>query len=181
MYSEFEKIAMAKSVLEKIAQGTNPANGEVIAGESFLNDPKLVRCFYFISEVLDRVLTGLYKVKASEFFITKEQKNRVKLPEGKIGVSTFSNCINRVIDLSLSKKLTGVELNRRLKQMGILGELKIDETKSRTVTNDKSKEFGFEMEHRIFKGLEYEMVVMNDQGKKYLLENLESIMTTEEY
>ena len=181
MYSEFEKIAMAKGVLEKIAQGTDPSTGEVIAGESLLNDPKLVRCFYFIAEVLDKVLSGLYKIKASEFFITKEQKRRVKFPEGKIGVNEFSGCVNRVIDLSISKKLTGVELNRHLKQMGILGELKIDDAKTRTVTNDKSKEYGFEMERRIFNGVDYEMVVMNDQGKEYLLENLESIVTTEKH
>jgi hypothetical protein len=36
------------------------------------------------------------------------------------------------------------------------------------------------MENRKFNGVEYEMVVINDQGKKYLLDNIETIMKSEE-
>jgi len=72
--------------------------------------------------------------------------------------------------------LTGTEINKQLKKMGILGEEKLDNGKTRTVTNEKSHDYGMEMEERSYNENKYEMVVFNDWGKKFLLENFEKIM-----
>ena len=60
MASDFEKMDKAKSVMVKMAEGINPITGEQIRDESFLNDPRIIRCFYFIAEVLDNVMNGVY-------------------------------------------------------------------------------------------------------------------------
>ncbi|MCQ1530181.1 hypothetical protein [Lutispora saccharofermentans] len=184
MNEELEKIQKARLVLQKIAKGINPVNGEQIEQESFLNDPRIIRCFYYVAEVLDNVAKGAYSSRrsgpgAAKFFITPEQKARVQFPEGKIGVNEFSKCINMCIDLNESKKLTGVELNKRLKALGILSEEQTEEGKTRTVINDNSKNYGFESEKKNYNGVEYEMVMINDKGKQYLLENIEEIMKAE--
>lgn len=183
MNDEFEKMEKAKNVLQKMAKGVNPLTGEAITEHNFLNDPRIIRCFYFVSEVLDNVIQGVYRKSGSrlpDFIITPEQKQRVKFPEGKIGVNEFSRHINQCINLNESKKLTGVELNKRLKKMGILTEKIIENGKTRTITNSNSAKYGFEMENRVFNGVEYEMVVINDHGKKYLLDNIETIMKSGE-
>lgn len=182
MVSEFEKLDKAKTVLIKIAKGIDPLSGEPINEESFLNDPRIIRCFYFITEVLDNVSNGTYgkSSKMMRFIISPEQKGIVALPEGLIGVTEFSKHINMCIDQSTSKKLSGVELNKRLKKIGVLGEETNTATgKSRTVTNPDSKEYGFEMITRSFNGSEYDMVVMNDTGKRYLMDHIEEIMSIE--
>ena len=117
MVSDQEKMEKAKNILLKIAKGIDPITGETIDSNSFLNDPRMIRCFYFIAEVLDNVMNGVYSRagKLQDFIITPEQKRKVQLPEGKIGVNEFSKHINACIDPNVSKKLTGVELNRRLK------------------------------------------------------------------
>lgn len=179
MVSNYEKMDKAKTVLMRIARGINPLDGEPINDESFLNDPKIIRCFYFITEVLDNVMNGTYgkNGKLANFIISPEQKGMVVLPEGPIGVTEFSKLVNMCIDQSVSKKLTGVEINRRLKRLGVLGEETNSATgKTRTVTNSNSSEYGFEMITRSFNGSEYDMVVMNDTGKRYLMEHLEEIM-----
>lgn len=66
MNEELEKIQKARLVLQKIANGINPINGEKIEEESFLNDPRIIRCFYFVAEVLDNVTRGVYSSKRSE-------------------------------------------------------------------------------------------------------------------
>lgn len=176
---ERDKIQKAREVLLKIAHGTNPITGNEMEGEAFLNDPRIIRCFYFVADILQNVLNGSYSNrKYAVFAITPEQKSRVTLPEGKIGVSVFSKCINEVLEMT-SKQLSGLEVNKRLKQMNILGETVNSEGKSATTTNENSVKFGFELEHKVFNNREYDMVVMNDHGKKYLLENLETIMGTE--
>jgi len=179
LVTEREKIEKAKAVILKIAKGMDPLTGEMMNEDSFLNDPRIIRCFFFVAEVLDNVLKGAYSKagKPEKFVITPEQKEQVVFPEGKIGVNEFSRCINKCIDPNVSKKLTGVELNKKLKQMGILSE-EIDPVtgKTRTTINDNSYKYGFESEKRSYNGVEYEMVLINDKGKSFLLDNLEAIM-----
>ncbi len=179
MQNEFDRIEKAKAVLEKIAKGVDPLTGVAIDGESFLNDPRIIRCFYFVGEVLDNVLNGVYSARGNKllnFIITPEQKSQVRFSPGKIGVNEFSRNINECIDLSRSKRLTGVELNRRLRKMGILGEIPGEKGKTRTTLNGSSAEYGFETEIKSYNGVEYEAVVINDKGKRYLLDNIETIM-----
>jgi hypothetical protein len=179
MVNDVEKLEKARNVLLKIAKGIDPLTGEVIAADSFLNDPRIIRCFYYVAEVLEGVRNGAYAKpagRAAEFVITPEQKSQIVLPEGKIGVNEFSKRVNACIDPSLSKNLSGVELNKRLKAMGILGEQPAGTGKTRTVTNETSAQYGFELEKRSYNGVEYEMVVINDRGKQFLLDNLETIM-----
>lgn len=182
MIDNFEKIEKAKNVLQTIAKGVNPLTGEIIEEDSFLNDVRISRCFYFVAEIMDNVINGAYRTngnKLSQFIITPEQKQKVEFPEGKIGVNEFSKCVNLQIDLNRSKKLSGVEINKRLKKMGILSEVATLDGKTRTTANQKSSEYGLETEKRTFNGVEYDMVVINDKGKKYLLDNIETILATE--
>lgn len=178
MATEYEKMEKAKIVLTKIAKGINPLTGEQIRKESFLNDPKIIRCFYFVAEVLDNVINGAYSNRGKiNFVITPEQKSKVKFPEGEIGVSEFSRCINMCIDPIKSKNLTAAELNKRLKKIGILSEVLNPATgKMRTITNSNSEKYGLTMVKQSYNGVEYDKVVMNDNGKKYLLDNIEKIM-----
>lgn len=178
MVSDQEKIEKAIVVLQKIAKGVNPLTGESLNDESFLNDPRIIRMFFFVAEVLQKVRNGTLsnRNKPTKFFITTEQKQKVRFPAYKIGVNEFSKCVNECIDLNESKRLTGTELNKKLKILGVLSEEKLDTGKTRTTINEDSIKFGFEIERRVYNGNEYNMVVINDVGKKYLLDNLESIM-----
>ncbi len=174
-----DRIQKGREVLLKIARGANPITGNGMEGEAFLNDPRIIRCFYFVADVLQNVLNGSYSNRKNAFFvISPEQKSMVRFPEGKIGVNVFSKCINEVLEMT-SKQLTGMELNKRLKQMSILGETVNNEGKTATTTNEHSNKYGFELEHKVFNNREYDMVLMNDIGKQYLLENLETIMGVE--
>jgi len=176
---EKEKLDKASEILRKMANGINPLNGEPLAEGSFLHDPRMIRCMYFIQEVLNRAIDGQLKTSANKlgaFVITAEEKLRVELPQGRIGVNEFAKCVNRVIDLNNSKKVSGLELNKRLKKMGVLEEEMLADGKTRTVAGAKSQEYGIETEKRNYNGNEYEMILFNDLGKKYLLDNLEVIM-----
>jgi hypothetical protein len=182
MNPEKEKLLKAGEVLNKIANGMNPLTGESIVQESFLQDPKIVRCLFYTKDILQKLAEGGFQPghRPPGFAITPEEKNRVELPPGKVGINEFARCVNQVIDNNRSIKLTGVELNKRLKKMGILTELPGQNGKTRTTVNAKSKDYGIELEKRSFQGNEYEMVLFTEKGKKFLLDNLEKIMKAEE-
>lgn len=179
MSLEREKIEKAREFVKKLASGVSPLNGEQMANDTVLNDPKMIRFFYYIQEILDMALDGRLRPGAeiaTEFVITPGEKDKVRLSQGKIGVNEFAKCVNKVIDPNRSRKLTGMEINRRLKKIGILGETVLEDGKKRTALTERSGEHGIECEKRTFNGNEYEMILFNDTGKKYLLDNLEKIM-----
>jgi hypothetical protein len=179
MILEREKLAKAKEIVQKMAGGINPLNGAQIENDNVLNDPKMVRCLYFIQDVLEMAIDGRLRTSAdapADFVVTPSEIDRIQLPPGKIGVNEFAKCVNKVIDLNRSKKLTGMEINRRLKKMGALGEKVLDDGKKRTAMNERSHDFGIESEKRNFNGNDYEMILFNARGKKFLLDNLEKIL-----
>lgn len=179
MAQEKDKLVKANEILRKMANGDNPLTGEQLEEGSFLHDPRMIRCLYFIQEVLNRAIDGQLRVSACKletFAITADEKRMIQLPPGRIGINEFAKCVNRVIDLNKSRKVSGVELNKRLKRMGILSEESLEDGRKRTLPGENPQDFGIEMEKRNYNGSEYEMVLFNDRGKKYLLDNLESIL-----
>ena len=142
MLTEREKIDKAKAILGRIAEGTDPVSKDAIDQESFLLDPRMIRCFRFIMGILDEAEPS--SQSKSPFTISPEQKSNIELPQEKIGVNAFCQCVNACIDVNRTKRLTGAELFKRLKKRGILGEEKTEAGRTRTVTNDASFEYGFE-------------------------------------
>ncbi|MEN6350081.1 MAG: hypothetical protein ABFD08_11875 [Syntrophomonas sp.] len=176
---EKEKIIKAKEILNKIANGFNPVNGAPIDADCFLQDPRIIRCLFFVQQVLNEVVEGSINRnsrKIDRFVITAEEKSQVQFPQENIGVNQFARCINSVIDLNRSRKISGVEINRQLKKMGILAEEQLDDGKKRTAINENSCKYGIVTEKRSYNGNEYDMVCFNDIGKKFLLDDLEKIL-----
>lgn len=71
--------------------------------------------------------------KLAQFVITAEEKSNVHFPLGNIGVNQFAWSINSAADLNRSRKITGAEINKQLKKMGILAEEILADGKKRTI------------------------------------------------
>lgn len=178
MYQETEKLTKVKETIEKIASGINPLNGAKIEKGSFIYDDEVSGDLIYAAQKLNKLIAWEHNKQLKnvlDFVISKEQMENIKLPDKKIGVNEFAKCVNQVIDTSISRKISGVEINKRLKEMGILGEEQEDKHK-KTIVNDNSSKYGIEIEKRNFNGKEYEAIVFNEDGKKFLLDNLGKIM-----
>ncbi len=182
MNLDIEKIKKARIVLDKMANGINPIDGSKIEKESFLEDPRIIRCLFYVNEILQMTIDGSLADKNLDrkklpFIITEEEKQQVEFPEGSIGVNAFSQCINKVINPHISKKLSGMELNRQLKKMGILAEEEDGQGKKKTIVPPESMKYGIHTELANYQGKEYEKVVFDSKGVHFLLENLEKIIS----
>ncbi len=58
---EIEKIRYAKGFIDKLARGINPLDGTTIADDDVVNNVRISRCLYFVSEVLGKVCDGEVK------------------------------------------------------------------------------------------------------------------------
>lgn len=172
-----EQIKDARSIVLKIAKGIDPLTGECIEKKSFFHDPEIIRCFYFVSEMLQELESPPSRpLKRQKFSITPEQKQKVILTDGKIGINEFVKCIRKTVEPEKTAGFSGVEIYKKLKALGILSEEEYEQGKKRTTTNEKSPDFGFESETRTFNGEKYKVILMNEKGKQFLLNNLEDIL-----
>jgi hypothetical protein len=172
-----ENILRAQEIMLNLANGKEPYSDKSFQSVDFLSDPKMIRCFFFVADVLEKASHGgIGNLPAPEnYVITQEELAKVELPEGNLGVNTFCKAVNEAIDPYKSKKLTGASLNSKLKKLGILSEEKTEKSR-KTVTNKNSEEFGFINVKREYNGVEYDQVQINEKGKAYLLKNLIDIM-----
>ena len=54
--TELETIQHAKNYLDKLARGINPLTDEPVPEEELINNVRISRCFFYVSDVLRRVL-----------------------------------------------------------------------------------------------------------------------------
>ena len=175
-----EKMNQTREVLLSVVNGVNPLNGKEIKKDSLLQEDKILEAVTYAASLIEDLQNNSYsRYKPLAFTMDEDQKSKVSFRPGTIGVMEFSKSVNEHLDQSNSRKLSGVDLNRRLKKMGIISEEQLNNGKKRAATNDCSQQYGFCMEKRDFRGTEYEMVVMDDYGKKYLMENIDTIMALE--
>ena len=54
--TELEKIERAKMYMDKLANGINPIDDTVVPDDDLINNVRLSRCFFFVSDVLRQVI-----------------------------------------------------------------------------------------------------------------------------
>lgn len=181
MINDIDKIGKARDIILKLANGVDPTSGTEIKDNIILSDPRIIRSFFFIGEVLNNLVKGEYTkgTKGLSFIITPEQKSNVVFTEGDIGVNEIAKCINVEINPLVSKRTAGSLINKGLKRMRILTEIEQPDGRKRTTVNDNSSIYGFVEVQKNFNGEEYMQVLVNDIGKKFILDNIEKIMQSE--
>lgn len=180
MIDEDKKLNRAIEIMKSLTEGFNPFTNEPYEEASLINDPRMVRCMYYIVELLEKYkagnITRYVTQKELPYCFPEEVMKKVKLPADNIGVNAFAKYVNEATDPALCKRLSGVALNNQLKKIGILGDEADAGGKRHTITNDKSEQYGIEMTTAVFNGSTYEKVVFNDKGKEFLLGHLQEIM-----
>ena len=71
--TELEKIAYAKSFIDKLANGVNPIDDSTIPDSDIVNNVRLSRCFFYVSDILRQVIENGGITPAP---IVKEKKPR---------------------------------------------------------------------------------------------------------
>lgn len=54
--TELEKIAYAKSYIEKLANGVNPLTDQVVSDMDVINNVRISRCLFYVSDLLRQIL-----------------------------------------------------------------------------------------------------------------------------
>lgn len=171
---EQTKLDVAIKYVERIADGCNPINNVPLENDSVLNNPNIIRCMYFIKDVLEEVrnhggMIGGRNGKEPTLPFPIEILNEFVYGEDKSITHVLSQIYEPIAELNV-KKVSVTKVTAALKEEGYLLEEPNPETgKTRKVPSAKGKELGIYMVEREYNGRMYQSVTYNRNAQEYVV------------
>ena len=124
-----KKLETAILYLQRITEGHNPVNNMPVEDDSVINNPNVVRCMFFVKEVLE-------ELKRNDGYIgrrprTNKDKSKPDYPldalldfhyAGDKCITKLVDQLNGMVDMTVYKKITYYPIIAWLKQKGYLAE-----------------------------------------------------------
>lgn len=192
-----ELVERAKMYLQLLSNGVHPVTGKSVPEDSAFIDPKVKRCFSFISEVLDEYVELKARVEQLEqdkaertivvakkqvFSITQEQCNSIKLSKDPISMMAFMKNVNEVIDADTTEKLSSTRINKWLATRGLITTEKVRTITNKTVykPSEVAVRIGITEETIVDKssGEVKTQIKLGESAQLFIIENLEEIVAT---
>lgn len=123
--TDLEKIAYAKSFIDKLAAGIDPTDGSLIPEGDVAAKARVVGCFSYVSEVLSKLVNSpdtvanLYRVP--ERRLTAQVLASIECSQYPVSATAFAQRVDQA--LRSSKKFTAHEINAWLTHQGYLEKL----------------------------------------------------------
>lgn len=179
--NEMDTMARAKMYIEKLANGINPLTDTELPSEDVVNNVHISRCFFYVADVLGRVIdNGGIKKKSSgrkaSFSLTQEQITKFELSEKPVSVSDFVEKLNRFIDENSMKKLKTTSITNWLVDIEMLEIVKLPNNKTKKMPTAKGNAIGIDTETRTSLYGEYTIVLYDKNAQQFILDNIDSVI-----
>ena len=183
--TELEKIAYAKTFIDKLANGINPLNDQPIPDGDIVNNVRLSRCFFYVSDILRQVcenggVTKPKRVRRIAFALPIECLDKFEYSREPISISSVVGRINALIVDERMKPLSYRQVCQWLINIGMveyIGEL---DGKRVLRPTEAGLKMGISLETRKSQyNNEYQVVVYNESMQRFIVDNIDSIIHTE--
>lgn len=182
---DIKKLDTAILYLQRIADGNNPVNNMPAEEDSVLNNPNVIRCMYFVKEVLEEVkrnggFIGKKPKKSEKAVFPVEALENFSYQEDK-PITKFVEQINSEIDENRYQKISYRLIQDWLKLNGYLEEKAFEQYgKSFNVSTEKGEQLGIRCEMRKnMRGIDYIATLYGKSAQEYIVKNFEKIITGE--
>ena len=114
MITELEKMERAKMYIDKMAEGINPITNEYAPENDTINNVRISRCLFYVSEILEKVIANggevTQAVKSTGgsrnfFFITDEQLDRLSPRENSCYAKDIAEDIKTAVSRAIGRKV----------------------------------------------------------------------------
>lgn len=178
--TELETMQRAKMYLDKLAQGVDPITGREVPEDSVLNNIRLARCFFYVSDVLGEVIAngGVIgvKPKLDPFTINPAQISKVQISQEPVRVTQLVEMISKAVDNPGMKNLKTTLITDWLLEKGFLEKQINHEGKNSRVPTPNGLLIGLSTETRKGQYGDYQAVFYNADAQKFVLDNLYAIL-----
>lgn len=195
-------IQHAKGYLDLLSKGIDPISQKEVDPASIVAEPRLQKCFAFVSDLLEELLANdghvalsydgvdappnasapQYELvrKKDPFRLSQEQRGRVMIAKGPVTPITFVNHINRVIDSEAMEKLSIKSINTWLLKNEYISQTKQPAVITKTVMKPmlKAADIGIEEAETTDPktGEIKSRIVLTQKAQQFLLDNLDRIL-----
>ena len=182
--TELEKIAYAKSFIDKLANGINPLDDTAIPDGDIAKNVRLSRCFFYVSDILRQVYEngGVTKPKRTPkipFSVTLEQLEKFEYSAEPIAVSEIAKRIYAMAGNENMEKVSYRQINQWLLNIGMLYLHDFGGKKPVKRPTEEGNQIGITVETRMGRYGEYQVVLYNEDAQRFILDNLEAVAATE--
>ena len=176
---EKERILRAKMYVDKLANGINPLTDQPLPDEDPINNVKISRCFFYVSDLLRRLVEngGLVQEEASErklpFRLDFADRQRFRFSETPISISEIAKRINELIDPNTMSKLSYRDLVDWLLEVGQLSMTTAPDGTTHKLPTPSGTDRGIILEQRQGQRGPYTVIVYNREAQQFILDNLD--------
>ena len=182
--TELEMINRAKTYIDKLANGVNPLTDEPVSENDIVNNVRISRCFFYISDLLRRFAEGGFpeaakKGKKQPFIITEEQRKRFEFSETPISVSEIARRFNAAVNTEGAVQMRYSGITFWLIKSGLLSVDRREDGREVKLPTAAGMELGISQEVRSGANGSYTVVVYNENAQRYIVDNIDAILEAE--
>ena len=184
--TELEKIAYAKSFIDKLANGINPLDDTHIPEDDIVNNVRLSRCFFYVSDILRQVIDngGIVSAKSTKqkkanFTLTQEERAKIQVYDTYVSIGEIADYLNSLIDTNATKKISSTALNDWLVQVELLEVVELSNGKHRKLPTQQGNDIGIFTEERDGKNGKYIILMFSSGAQQFIYDNIDSIIENE--
>ena len=181
--TELEIMQHAKDYLDKLAKGIDPLTGREVPEGEIINNVRISRCLFYVSDVLRQVIEngGVIGAPAKRgelapYTLPFEARSRYAFGDWPLRVSQIAQRLNELVDLSTMQKLKTTSITKFLLQSGLLFEEEGPSGKKSKCPTEAGWKLGISPQQRTGLNGDYTAVVYDRQAQQFILDNLDAII-----
>ena len=183
--TELEKIAYAKTFIDKLANGINPLDDTPIPDGDIVNHVRLSRCFFYVSDILRQVIEngGTETQRQSrpgknEFALTPEMRAELRVANIPMTLKEIVQYLNALVDTETTKKISAATINQWLVDIGLLENVSQYNGKQKKLPTKQGNEMGIVPETRTGQFGTYTVVLFTPQAQQFIYDNIDAIIAS---
>ena len=186
--TELEMIERAKMYMDKLANGIDPISDTEAPESDIINNVRLSRCFFFVSDVLRRVAEngGVGKQQRSgtpvkkPFSLSYEQREAYPYSDTPISISEITRRIKSLAEDEDMAQMKYGSITGWLVQIGMMKPDLSPTGQQTKLPTSAGQDLGIFTEARTGMNGDYIAVLYNRNAQQFILDNLDAILEFEQ-
>lgn len=180
--TELEKMIRAESYIRKMADGINPITDETAADNDMVNNVRITRCLYYVSDILRQVIANNGVIekrssgsgKKSGFYMTDEQRADFTVFDHPVYLKELVEKVNLLTEINKCKKFAAKWVTAYFVSIGLLV---VDEELGSKFATEEGRDLGIMSEKRqaIYSPKEYWVNQYSPEAQRFIIDNIDAI------
>ncbi len=186
--TETEKIKYAKSFIDKLANGINPLDDSPIPEGEVINQLRISRCLFFVSDVLRKITENEFaanekkqkKQKKLPFTLSPETISQIEASDKPKWITEIASYISSFADKTLYRSLSHQAISSWLIDIGALRVITGEDGKKKKLPTEQGRELGIFTEEKVGMRGPYTATLYDKNAQQFIIDNLEAILAYKE-